>query len=267
MGFRLKNISTENHRVEFISTRNGHFWSSSEMGEPGDVSVSADGREWNGCLVGLKGPTINCADALPTIQVETTAFAGGKFYLNGIEYELSGDPGESFLDMYGKLVSDNPWFTDVLELSTLEGYPNVVVFTAMSAQHARVAIEAADGQPLEWSQVPSERPVNETFGVDGNVVSFCLMPNWEVDLNYPSTLHTGNESYFNFTLYSNERLVLDESNCTLTALEGDVTITVSSQYENNSSWYITGNSEGTVTLELWCPYRVPSREIITLEVL
>lgn len=264
MQFRLKNISNENHRVEFISTRNGHFWSSSELGEPGDVTVSSDGRSWNACLTGLKGPTIVCANALPTIQIETTAFTGGTLYLNGVDYELSGDPGESFLDMYGKLVSDNPWFENLLELTTLDEYPNVVVFTAMSGEHTRIAIEAADGQPLEWSQVPSELPVNESFGVDGNVVSFCLLPNYSFDLNYNPQLLTDTEQYFNLSIYSDERHLLTEYNTNLRVVEGDVELTLQEMYENNASWTMTAKTAGPVKLELQCSYLVPNTQVIEL---
>lgn len=68
MQFRLKNISNDNHRVEFISPKNGHFWANSESSESGDVSVSSDGRVWSACLTNLKGANVDLGATTQTYE-------------------------------------------------------------------------------------------------------------------------------------------------------------------------------------------------------
>ena len=66
MRFRVKNLSSDNHRVEFVSRMNGAF--RADAPESGDVVLSPDGREWNACLTNLKGANVDLGATTQTYE-------------------------------------------------------------------------------------------------------------------------------------------------------------------------------------------------------
>ena len=227
MQFRLKNISTENHRVEFISPQNGHFWAGGEIGEMGDVSVSADGREWNGCLVGLKGPNFTCVGATSSIYIGDISNFPGKLYVDGNEFTIG--EGETFAHE----INDNPILSTMLT-ATLDDDLGVTITS--KALGKRIAVVRTDGQPIPW-QFPEQD--NTSWSIENDTALFCTADTKNYDLSLPSTGWVGRNFDIRYYLDTggNSEITLKPDDVTITVVEGEGEIV--EQFTHDTYGYAT----------------------------